>query len=189
MRHNAIVQIIYDKLKTPLSFYIPSHGARHDVRNIMRAALSKQYSSVKHKPDRAAVNIFCRFNRHTEVNLIDTLSDDELRSSLFTYLVNFDSTVPRITIKHNTNALSETLGFFNFIGQENKVNVPEATTVPAIGKRRRGRPSRLSYLKEPVPDKYLNKSNTIINFTGVENYASYDDDRPDDDFPEVTLNR
>lgn len=170
MRHNAFIEIIYHNGEAPLSFYIASHGQTDTVRTIIRQALSKQYTLVKHNPELAAVNIFHRFGKHT-----DTYITQQDKQYLITYLLNISSNPPRITIKHNTNELSETVNLFSFIGGQNKVTAPPAE-IYVKETRRRGRPTRLSYLKEPVPDKYLNKSNTIINFTGVENYASGIDD-------------
>lgn len=151
MRHNAEVHIIWDEDEPPLSFYITSYGAPENIRQFLRQALSKQRRDVKQDPERIALCIMARFMRSTDVYIKPR--DKYLR----TISLNLIASIPRITIKHNTNEIKETAALFTYLGSEKTEPVSlRAKAVPvSTGKHRRGRPNKLRDLFEPLPENIM----------------------------------
>jgi len=146
--HNAAFHIIWDETQPPFNFFLSGRGDPEYVKELVRLTFRDRRRDIMSNPQYFAVNIFCRANAIATVTIMRPS-----RPFGFTYRFNIIKSVPTVRVVSHITQQNERFNLFEWIGPQRRLSKTPSINHSTLHNKR-GRPSELSKMKEPVPDQF-----------------------------------
>lgn len=154
IKQNAELAITYDPGRPPFHLFLRAYGSPFNVRILCKMALHGQRRQIMLDPEDFVVNLISKASRKVQLNI--TRRD---AAYAFTYHINLIPEIPTVEVISHNQHTRETFNLFSFVGRDYRpVNITRPQGKPGkdhtILHNRRGRPSLISKMKEPLPERF-----------------------------------